>query len=134
MKHIHLQCLKQWLNSKRTQRQSSQIATYCWKQVECELCKLRLPFQIQHHERTLDLLDYEKPSKPYYILESVTAQNLKIVHVISKHIVAVGRGLENEIRITDISVSRDHALIRWSRDGNIYVQDLLSKFGSAVQV
>jgi len=86
------------------------------------------------HERQLDLLEYDKPRQHYYVLESVTAQNLKIIHVVTKHLVAVGRGLENEIRITDISVSRDHAILRWSRDGSIYVQDLLSKFGSAVQV
>jgi pSer/pThr/pTyr-binding forkhead associated (FHA) protein len=82
---------------------------------------MRLPFSINFKTRQLDLLEYDKPRQQYYILESVTAQNLKIIHVVTKHLVAVGRGLENEIRITDISVSRDHAILRWSRDGQIYV-------------
>lgn len=50
----------------------------------------------------------------------------------TKYLVSVGRGLENEIRITDISVSREHAQIRWSKDGTIWILDLMSKFGSAV--
>ena len=64
----------------------------------------------------------------------MTAQNLKIVHVVTKSIVCVGRGLDNDIRITDISVSRDHAHLRWNKDGSIWILDLVSKFGSAVQV
>lgn len=52
----------------------------------------------------------------------------------TKSLVGVGRGLENDIRITDISVSRDHAQIKWHRDGTITVLDLMSKFGSAIQV
>lgn len=82
---------------------------------------MRLPFSLKHKGRPLELLEYDKPKSHYYVLESVTAQNLKIIHVVTKHLVSVGRGLENEIRITDISVSRDHALLRWSRDGNIYI-------------
>jgi hypothetical protein len=108
MKYIHLNCLKQWLNGKRTSRHSEEITTYCWKQVECELCKMRLPFVVKHQGQPLDLLEYEKPTKPYFVLESVTAQNLKIVHVVTKNLVCIGRGLENDIRITDISVSREH--------------------------
>ena len=93
---------------------------------------MRLPFTVKHKDKTIELLDYEKPRTPYYVLESVTAQNLKIIHVVTKYLVSVGRGLENEIRITDISVSREHAQIRWSKDGTIWILDLMSKFGSAV--
>lgn len=52
----------------------------------------------------------------------------------TKALVCIGRGLENDIRITDISVSRDHAHIKWRQDGTIQVLDLVSKFGSAIQV
>lgn len=54
------------------------------------------------------------------------------MHVITKHLVSLGRGLENDVRITDISVSRDHATIKWNKDGSIYITDLVSKFGSSV--
>ncbi len=56
------------------------------------------------------------------------------MHVITKHLVSLGRGLENDVRITDISVSRDHATIKWNKDGSIYITDLVSKFGSSVQI
>ena len=93
---------------------------------------MRLPFSIKHDGKNLELLEFDKPRQPYYVLESVTAQNLKIVHVVTKTLVCIGRGLENDIRITDISVSRDHAHIRWRQDGSITVLDLMSKFGSAI--
>lgn len=31
MKTIHVECLKQWLNSKRTSRTANNLITYCWK-------------------------------------------------------------------------------------------------------
>ncbi len=73
MKTIHVDCLKQWLNSKRTQRIAHNISTYCWKQIECELCKMRLPFTVIHQDETISLLEYDKPKSHYYVLESVTA-------------------------------------------------------------
>ena len=95
---------------------------------------MRLPFTVKHQNKTIELLEYEKPIKPYFVLESVTVQNLKIVHVITKNLISVGRGLENDIRVTDISVSREHAKIKWQRDGTIFFVDLMSKFGTAVQL
>lgn len=80
------------------------------------------------------MLEFEKPKCPYFVLESVTAQNLKILHIVTKNLVSVGRGLENDIRITDISVSREHAHIKWHKDGSLHFLDLISKFGSGVQV
>ena len=46
----------------------------------------------------------------------------------------VGRGMENLIRITDISVSREHAHIFWAKDKSVWVRDLNSKFGTSIQV
>ena len=42
--------------------------------------------------------------------------------------------MENDIRITDISVSREHAHIFRGKDKTVWVKDLDSKFGSSVQV
>lgn len=136
MKHIHVNCLKHWLNQKRTQRLGVKIQSYSWRAVECELCKTRLPFKILHKGKYIDLLDIDIPKDTeYFILESVTTQNLKIVHVVSfGQTVEVGRGMENMIRITDISVSREHAQIFWGKDKTVWVRDLNSKFGTSVQV
>jgi len=44
----------------------------------------------------------------------------------------VGRGHDVDIRVTDISVSRFHARINKADDGNFYVEDNRSKFGTLV--
>lgn len=41
----------------------------------------------------------------------------------------LGRGHESEVRISDISVSRCHALIKY-RDDGFYIEDNNSKFGT----
>lgn len=46
--------------------------------------------------------------------------------------IKLGRGHECEIRITDISVSRNHGLIKNQPDG-FYIYDNKSKFGTLVR-
>ncbi len=48
MKHIHIECLREWLNSKSSFKESNPpgVKTYCWKALECELCKVRFPDRI----------------------------------------------------------------------------------------
>jgi len=46
MSSIHLECLREWLNSKRSKKDGDFVKTYCWKAMECELCKERFPGQI----------------------------------------------------------------------------------------
>ena len=46
--------------------------------------------------------------------------------------IKLGRGHECEIRITDISVSRNHAAIKMNPDG-FYIYDNKSKFGTLVR-
>jgi len=47
MKHIHIECLREWLNSKRSYKENTAVKTYCWKALECELCKLKFPDRIE---------------------------------------------------------------------------------------
>ena len=51
-----------------------------------------------------------------------------------KDFIKVGRGHDSEVRITDISVSRCHALIKKSIKGDFVVEDNNSKFGTIVLV
>lgn len=56
----------------------------------------------------------------------------RIIHVLNfqnTSKVRVGRGQEADVRITDISVSRDHADM-YHKNGKFYQLDLNSKFGS----
>jgi hypothetical protein len=81
MKLIHIDCLREWLNSKCTIKQNDSVKTYCWKALECELCKQRLPDRVpdpyfnsfsNEPRKYIDLLSYEKPEKECILLESVT--------------------------------------------------------------
>ena len=90
MSHIHLECLREWLNSKRSRKESAYVKTYCWKALECELCKVRFPGQvfvdgtivtdklklsykqIKKMGKPIEILDFERPETDFIVLESVT--------------------------------------------------------------
>jgi pSer/pThr/pTyr-binding forkhead associated (FHA) protein len=46
--------------------------------------------------------------------------------------VSIGRGTDNDLRVTDISVSRVHAFIKKNANGDYYLTDNTSKFGTLV--
>jgi pSer/pThr/pTyr-binding forkhead associated (FHA) protein len=155
MSHIHLECLREWLNSKRTMKEGPVVTTYCWKNLQCELCVARFPQQVytdgtvvsdklhlsakqlKKLGKPVDILEYETPESDFLVIESVTLQNIRIVHVIDmreKSYIKIGRGHEVDIRVTDISVSRLHARISQGPEGDFYVEDNKSKFGTLLQV
>lgn len=73
MGFIHIECLREWLNSKSSQKENSSVRTYCWKALECELCKVRFPDRIfADNGRCIDLISFDKPVGEYIVLESVT--------------------------------------------------------------
>lgn len=98
--------------------------------------KLKLDqIQLKKLGKPIEILEYETPDEDFIVLESVTLQNIRIVHVISmkdKSYIKVGRGHDAEIRVTDISVSRFHARISKGPDGNFFVDDNRSKFGTLI--
>ena len=76
---IHIDCLREWLNSKCTIKENGAVKTYCWKAIECELCKHKLPDRVPDPtinensiRKFIDLLVFEKPLGEYMVLESVT--------------------------------------------------------------
>jgi len=138
MGQIHLNCLQHWLTSKITIREVSNSKSYSWKTLECELCKMKYPDKLCVKGVNYDLLGFEKPDSNYIILESLSKDrsNLRTIHVITmqnKNNIRLGRGHDSDIRITDISVSRNHATIRNSKIGLI-LEDNESKFGTLVQI
>ena len=73
MKFIHIECLREWLNSKSSFKENNSVKTYCWKALECELCKLRFPDRINSEKGvSIELISFEKPISEYLVLESVT--------------------------------------------------------------
>lgn len=60
-----------------------------------------------------------------------------MIHLImpdnDKQLFKLGRGHESDVRVSDISVSRCHALIKFNKEtGRYYLEDNLSKFGTLV--
>ena len=141
---IHLDCLKEWLKGKKIQRQGEIVSTYFWKNLECELCKQRFPIEIElKNKQKVAILDYELPvyeadEQPHYItLESISSNTSKVVHVlnlIDEEDISIGRGHDIAVRVTDISVSRCHAIIKKSPLGFYYILDNNSKFGTLALV
>jgi len=69
------------------------------------------------------MIRLERPERPYLILESLPQdflkkddridRNLHIIMLEEGISVKIGRGFQCEIRMTDISVSRNHAELRF---------------------
>lgn len=134
MKYIHLSCLKEWLNSKRLVYNGERVKSYFWKALECELCKV--PFENKLKDELLQLVEFDKPDTEYMILESVKSAPAKVVHVFyldKANDFKIGRSIETDMKIADISVSRVHAYIR-VKNNKIIVEDNGSKFGTLIKI
>lgn len=134
MKYLHHQWLKEWMNSKRTIKVSPQCILYYWKTLECELCKTTYSEQLQSK---YELAWFESPFPNYIALECINWNKSKTIHVLNlngdKSKYRIGRGHDNDIRISDISVSRFHAFIVKENNG-LVLKDNRSKFGTLVMV
>ena len=60
-------------------------------------------------------MDYEKPDDEYMIMESVKSAPAKVIHVFSlekSDVFKIGRSVDTDMKIADISVSRLHSFIK----------------------
>lgn len=89
------------------------------------------------------MVDIPRPAEgsthPYIILESMNLEknSSRIIHTIeinsNKLKFSLGRGHDSDLRINDISVSRQHANLDYRR-GNFHLEDNRSKFGTLVHL
>jgi hypothetical protein len=138
MRYIHLECLQRWLNSKITTRERGNSRSYSWKALECSLCKTSFPSTVIIKGHTYDLVSIPKPEGEFITLEAVqrprdSPQTIHLIPLQNKNNVRLGRGHDSDVRISDISVSRNHALVRYDQ-GKLILEDNESKFGTLVQV
>jgi len=83
----------------------------------------------------IKIVDYQVPELgEYVVLEGAArhSKNSRIIHVLNlgkQPAIKMGRGHESNIRISDISVSRCHAIIKVI-DKKFYLEDNKSKFGT----
>lgn len=147
IKFCHFLCIKNWLKTKLIVRENLKktVKNYFVNNFNCELCKVPYfyKFKIKGLDKTFELIDIEKPKeeKDYIILESLNHVknncNNKSIHVaeLTGDDLILGRNLESDIICYDISISRNHALLKYnSNNGNITLRDYNSKFGTLVLV
>jgi hypothetical protein len=83
MQHIHLECLKKWLDSKIHTKLTDYCFSYNWKNLVCELCGQRLKDNYIVNGKVTYVLDYLRPKDGnYMILESYTNTPHKTIHVL----------------------------------------------------
>mmetsp|Transcript_41524 Transcript_41524/g.39940 ORF Transcript_41524/g.39940 Transcript_41524/m.39940 type:complete len:165 (+) Transcript_41524:629-1123(+) len=134
MKFIHIKCLKEWLNGKKLVYHGEKVKSFFWKALECELCKT--PFENEMKDTLFEIMDFERPEAEYIIMESVKSAPAKVIHVFNLFKgdkFKIGRSVETDMKIADISVSRIHAILH-IQDGQIFATDNGSKFGTLVKV
>jgi hypothetical protein len=138
VRFIHLLCIRQWLKSKIVSKNFNFLSVHSYKNLECELCKTPFPERIRFRSDILSLVDYAKPESNYLMLESLSREKretryLYIIHMQEKNEIKLGRSNDSDVRMTDISVSRNHAVLKLLH-GDFYLEDNSSKFGTLVQI
>ena len=146
VKYIHLNCLRKWLTSKIITKESSSNDLYCYafKTLKCEICQSIIPEIVEFRGKFISLLDFKNLDSPYIILQSIPQTNtqnklladVNIIFVMSfkiKKNLIIGRSNNSDIRLNDVSVSRNHAKIRYD-EGSFYLDDIGSKFGTLILI
>ena len=122
-------------------KEEANVISYTWKQFECEICKKPYPYVFKSNGNKFRLVDVEVPKdKKFLWLESLNFEknSSRMVHVIMpddhQKSFKMGRGHESDLRVSDISVSRCHAILKYDVNGSdkYYIEDNLSKFGTLV--
>ena len=141
VKYIHLNCLRKWLTSKVTLKTSSSNNIYCYsfQYLECEICKSIIPEQVEYRGNIISLLDFKEIEPPYLVLQTMnqySSQNnnseyngIFVISFKKKNYLIMGRANNSDIKLNDISVSRNHSIISYNK-GEFFIDDIGSKFGT----
>ena len=75
---------------------------------------------IKHNGQEYDIVSLERPDKEAYLLLQILSKDknqsrgIHILEMGDKSSVRIGRGQDNDLRITDISVSRCHSVLKYT--------------------
>lgn len=136
---LHFACLKTWINYKTVNKnQYNNILTYQLRKLECDVCLAPYPRRVSYKGEVYEFLSIVKPTTPYLILERVMqdmvdTSNISIISLEDKQEVKIGRGHLCDLRVSDISVSRVHAMLKFTNE-NFMLFDNDSKFGTLIQL
>jgi len=138
VRFIHVECIRKWLKSKINTKMFNFLIVHSFKNIECELCKKAFPEKIKFKDEIYNIYEMQKPENNYIMLESISREKrenryLYIIHLKDKQSIKLGRANDSDVRMTDISVSRNHASLKLY-NGYLYLQDNSSKFGTLVNL
>lgn len=137
IKFVHLECLRHWINGRlNLANENGSGDTFFFRQLQCELCKSPLPSSASIKGSRVSIVKVPQAKPPFVVLENIYGNVHRGVHVVSmaeKKDLKLGRGHESDVRISDVSISRYHATIRYRND-NFMLEDHDSKFGTLVSV
>lgn len=143
MQFVHLQCLRTWMEGRLNIRNDGTTVGYFLRSLDCELCKAPYPPLVEANRKMIELFAIPRPQYPYFILEPRNAgqpppsggavRGLHVVSLANRRIARLGRGHDSDVRLSDISVSRFHAVIR-HHQGAFYLEDQRSKFGTLLEL
>ena len=144
IQYVHLGCLRYWINGRLAISDSASY-TYLFTQRSCELCKAVYPASIQQLDgRHVPLVPLPETKAPYIVLENMmrtdpaaptgpgAGTGVYVISLAGKKNLRLGRGHESDVRIADVSISRWHATVSFTEDGNFVIEDHNSKFGTLV--
>ena len=144
--------------------ENNYFSIYSPENVQCELCKEFLPHYIKHNNKLFNLTELEqnfdseikgdnknKDNKDkntenndnsddsYVVLDSMSPDKeilpYRYITKFSKNkTLKIGRGLEMNLILNDLSISRNHCQLELSDNGDVFLKDNNSKFGTLVLV
>ena len=140
LRYIHLDCLRHWIGTRNWTRveNNEHCCIYLIKEIDCELCKTKLPDYIRHKNKLYKIIEFKTEFKNYITLENLTLDKHKnkfiyVINLDNKKEIKIGRGQEANIILSDISVSRVHCMFNVNNK-NIYLEDNDAKYGTLVLV
>ena len=147
LKYIHLNCLLHWLSTKILIKKTffsknDYFKVFTINKIECELCKEKLPDFIMHDRKIYSLIDFEQNKEiegNYITFDAYSADKKQnrfryIIKFDNCNTLFIGRGIEANIILNDISISRLHCKFNINNNGEVYLNDLNSKFGTLVLI
>lgn len=136
MKYLHLNCLRQLIDSKIQKTVGDIVTVISFKTLACDICKSLFPENVKIKKRIYTIIDLHRPPNNYMIIEGIVkeAPDMKSIFVLTfrdGRPIKIGRASDADVRLSDISVSRSHAVISINK-GNVILTDTKSKFGTLV--
>eukprot|EP00359_Climacostomum_virens_P005739 CAMPEP_0204919114 /NCGR_PEP_ID=MMETSP1397-20131031/16637_1 /ASSEMBLY_ACC=CAM_ASM_000891 /TAXON_ID=49980 /ORGANISM="Climacostomum Climacostomum virens, Strain Stock W-24" /LENGTH=337 /DNA_ID=CAMNT_0052092669 /DNA_START=1 /DNA_END=1014 /DNA_ORIENTATION=+ len=137
LRYVHQVCLQRWLTSKCQVSNTESFTSFYWKSMHCELCNKVYPFSLEAGGLTVSLFNVFQANERTIALEQLARESHgQSVHILTSKVntsLKLGRGHESDLRISDISVSRCHAVLSIV-DGKLYIRDNQSKFGTLIKM